>query len=685
MDVIVAASGEKSIQETLAILLGEGRIIVPATTLPELMNALVEQPVDVVILDEFLEGADCATTYDRLRSLLPDATCILLTLQADSQSAREMRAKGIYDIVSKPFDKDDLLASVTRALERSRLMARLAAAENAPPPTAGGETAPATPSNESWDVHRREILDSLRKILKAVTDLPEPESLYTRMLEAVVEIFSVNRATLLVHDADARQMRVSATIGLSSERLRHYRAAGWTSIIAWLRENEQMLDLDAQAAPFPSKKTIGIARELELLQSRVCVPLVAEGRLIGALAVGRKITGKRFSDAESEFLCLLSQQIAAIIESARHRRDVYVQKQKFEEILQGVSSGLFATDAEGRVLVFNKAAELILRLSASEVVGKSVQRIGSVFADIMLRSLREEKSLCRHEVVDPATKTPLGISTSLLTGPDGRSIGAVALFTDLTTIAERDAATTDKAWQRCALRLAHEIKNPLVPIRTFAQLFPESYNDEKFRDEFSAIAIKEIDRLDGVVERLLRFAQPLKPKSRPDDINSLLEEEIEKMADEAKSRDVELRKSFALENGGTPFDRELMREAIAQILRNALDAMPSGGTLSVSTSRAIYPDPKSPLSQDGIPPGNVAEILIADTGAGIPPEEMPDLFEPFHTSKLKGMGLGLPISRRIIKEHSGDIVVSSEPDKGTTVRIILPHGATENGQDPGGG
>ncbi len=84
---------------------------------------------------------------------------------------------------------------------------------------------------------------------------------------------------------------------------------------------------------------------------------------------------------------------------------------------------------------------------------------------------------------------------------------------------------------------------------------------------------------------------------------------------------------------------------------------------------------------NGVPPGKVAEIMISDTGVGIPPEEMPDLFKPFHTSKVKGMGLGLSISRRIIREHSGDITVSSEPDKGTIVRVILPHGEVSDAQN----
>jgi signal transduction histidine kinase len=226
------------------------------------------------------------------------------------------------------------------------------------------------------------------------------------------------------------------------------------------------------------------------------------------------------------------------------------------------------------------------------------------------------------------------------------------------------------------LCLAQEIKNPLVAIRTFTQLFPESYADENFRNEFSNIALREIDKLDGIVERLLRFSQPIEVRAEPDDIYSVIDEEINRVKELANDRHVVVEKAFELANGRILFDRFLLKEALVQIFDNALESMPSGGTLTVSTRTRQYPDPQTPGRSNGIPPGPVAEIRITDTGVGIAPEEMPNLFKPFHTSKVKGMGLGLPISRRIVREHSGDITVTSTPNGGTTVTVILPQRKT---------
>jgi signal transduction histidine kinase len=220
--------------------------------------------------------------------------------------------------------------------------------------------------------------------------------------------------------------------------------------------------------------------------------------------------------------------------------------------------------------------------------------------------------------------------------------------------------------------MAQEIKTPLVAIRTFTQLFPESYADEKFRNEFSAIALKEIDKLDSAVERLLRFSHPLEVKPQPGDINTLVAEIIDSVAEAAAKQGVKVKKDFGVSNGVLSFDRTLLSEALIQIINNAIEAMPQGGTLSVSTSLRNNTRP----SQNGMPPGASVEIIVSDTGPGITPEEMANLFKPFHTTKVKGMGLGLATSRRIVRGHNGEVMISSDPGKGTVVRVVLPQGTS---------
>ncbi|RJP14014.1 MAG: response regulator [Candidatus Abyssobacteria bacterium SURF_5] len=669
MDVVVIASNENSIQESLRMLLGERYMVLVARSLPQLINIVNDHPVDVVILDEFLGAENCAWAFDQLRSVSPEITCIVLALQTISEAASELRAKGAYDIVSKPFDREVLLTVISRAVERSRLMARLAAAKQ---PVRTTEPLPfdaVEPSSE-----RKEMLDSLRRFLRAVTDVLAPERLHALVLDAVVEMFSLNKAVLLLWNEEKQRMVMKAAVGLQVTGLEGYEAP-WKSLMQWLHRHDQILNLDDPAREAEPGEMLEVRKEMALLQGRLCVPLTAKGKMSGVLVLGRKITGKRLSDVEIEFLYLLSQQIAAIIENARHHRAVLVQKERYKDILQGVTSGLIATDAAGRLLLLNKAAEQILKVKAADVTGHDVQRIGSMFADIVNRTLREGKSFCRHEVTDPATKALLGISTSVLTDDAGKPVGAVALFTDLSTVKSHAGMDVDEAWQRCALCMAQEIKNPLVAIRTFTQLFPQNYADEKFRTEFAQIALKEIDKLDAVVEKLLKFSQPLQLRPEQGNINNLIEEALNQALQDADKPNVVINKNFETANGIGMFDRNLLGEAFVQVFRNALDSMPSGGTLNISAATRTGETSAAGAQGNGSSVPTVTEICISDSGSGIAPEDMGNLFKPFYSKKVKGMGLGLAISRKIIQGHKGDISVLSEPNRGTTVKVVLPHGA----------
>jgi len=670
MDVIVVATNEDSIQESLRMLLAEKYTVLAAQTLPQLLSIVTDQPVDVVILDEIFVSQNCVSVFDRLCSVSAEITCIVLAIHSVSETANQLRAKGVYDIIPKPFDHEALLSVVKRAVERSRLLAKLDAVKQPPRPNKLPQIGPSALEQQN---QRKEMLESLRKFLRAISDVLVPEKLHTLVLDAVVEMFTLNKATLLLWSEEQQQMLMKAAVGLNVAGLEGY-LAPWKSLTEWLRRNDQILNLDDPEAESEPEAMIEVKKELGLLQGRVCVPLTVKGRMIGILVLGKKATGKRLSDVEIEFLYLLSQQIAAIIENARHHRAAVVQKERYKEILQGVTSGLIATDASGRLLLLNKAAEQILNLKASDVSGHNVQRIGSVFADIINRTLREGKSFCRHEVTDPATKSLLGISTSLLTDDTGKPVGAVALFTDLSTVKLQAAGDFDEAWQRCALCMAQEIKNPLVAIRTFTQLLPQNYSDDKFRNEFAEIAIKEIDKLDGAVEKLLKFSQPLQMRPEQGDIVSLIEESLDQVLKETQKTDVQVVKHLEGVNGRTFFDRTLLNEAFVHVFRNALDAMPSGGTIDISMG--VLQPANSSISRrhNGGPSGDFTEIRIADSGVGIEPEEMQNLFKPFYSKKVKGMGLGLAISQKIIREHKGDITISSTPQEGTTVTVVLPQG-----------
>jgi len=209
--------------------------------------------------------------------------------------------------------------------------------------------------------------------------------------------------------------------------------------------------------------------------------------------------------------------------------------------------------------------------------------------------------------------------------------------------------------------LAHEIRNPLVAIKTFTQLLPERIDDEEFRNHFLNIASGEVDRISALVTELLEFARPSEPKFELEDINGILDGMILLVSTETKSKRIDISKDYAKELGPITIDREQMKQVFLNMLLNAIEATPENGKIHVKTRSYAKPEGEPYI-----------QIEFTDTGCGIRPEYLEDIFTPFFTTKEKGSGLGLSISNQIVQDHKGYIDVESQVNKGTSFFINLP-------------
>ncbi|MDI7261533.1 MAG: ATP-binding protein, partial [Thermodesulfobacteriota bacterium] len=209
--------------------------------------------------------------------------------------------------------------------------------------------------------------------------------------------------------------------------------------------------------------------------------------------------------------------------------------------------------------------------------------------------------------------------------------------------------------------LAHEIRNPLVAIKTLTQLLPERLEDEEFRNHFLNIASGEVDRISSLVNELLDFARPSSPKLELEDINNILDGMILLASTETKKKQIQITKKYASDLPHIRVDREQIKQVFLNILLNAIEATTGNGEITVKT-RSFNKPGGDPYLQ----------IEFADTGCGIPEEYLEDIFNPFFTTKMTGSGLGLSISNQIIEEHSGYISVESQVKKGTSFFINLP-------------
>jgi signal transduction histidine kinase len=209
--------------------------------------------------------------------------------------------------------------------------------------------------------------------------------------------------------------------------------------------------------------------------------------------------------------------------------------------------------------------------------------------------------------------------------------------------------------------LAHEIRNPLVAIKTLTQLLPDRLEDEEFRDQFLKIAAGEVDRISSLVNELLDFARPSDPKLEFEDINTILDGMILLVSTETKKRQIDILRSYTSDLPPVQIDREQIKQVFLNVLLNAIQATPENGKITVKTRSFIKPGGEPYI-----------QVECTDTGCGIPPEHIEEIFNPFFTTKSTGSGLGLSISHQIIQDHRGYIDVESQWGRGSSFFINLP-------------
>jgi signal transduction histidine kinase len=206
--------------------------------------------------------------------------------------------------------------------------------------------------------------------------------------------------------------------------------------------------------------------------------------------------------------------------------------------------------------------------------------------------------------------------------------------------------------------VAHEVRNPLGIISSTAELLRQRLNRYEPDNRLAQIIVEEANRLNTKVSEFLDFARPREPNLQPCELNKVLDRSIELLHPEIDRLHIAVNREYQTDGQTQAADPGLLHQAFLNILLNAIQAMPEGGTLEVSVASG--------------PNGQGTEIQVRDTGDGIESETLKKVFNPFYTTKEKGSGLGLPIVKSIIESHRGTIRIDSAPGEGTSVIIELP-------------
>jgi len=229
-----------------------------------------------------------------------------------------------------------------------------------------------------------------------------------------------------------------------------------------------------------------------------------------------------------------------------------------------------------------------------------------------------------------------------------------------------------KAVAMIASGLAHEIKNPITAIQTFTEYLPQKRNDNEFIDRYTLIVSQEAIRINDLIQELLNFSKPSEPKFESINPNTLIQNLITLLS--SKITKSKIQSQLNLSNSATNIqaDPAQLKQALLNIIINAIDSMPNGGTLTITTSLSLPIENQLSFPNTSVGNPEYFIIEISDTGCGIAPKDLSHIFEPFFTKKEKGTGLGLAITQGIIEKHGGRIKVHSELNKGTKFTIEFP-------------
>lgn len=427
----------------------------------------------------------------------------------------------------------------------------------------------------------------------------------------------------------------------------------------------------------PAARLAEACSVLERDNISIAIGLRAKEGLEGILLLGPKLSGRIYGAPEQHALQLLCNQLAIALNNSRLYTQVQDAKIYNDMLVDNLASGVIAADTTGTVTVFNREAQRITRHDTATVLGQPSSMLPGILAELLSSTLTQGHGQRDQDLVlmRPSNEeTPIRVSSSVFFSHTGEILGAFLVINDLTTIKqlELQVRRTDRlaSLGTLAAGMAHEIKNPLVSIKTFTQLLPERYEDDDFRQTFFSLVGGEVKRIDRIVNQLLRFSRPAKPNLAATRLHDVIDSALKLMTQQLRQKSISLALALDASNDEIRADGDQLSQAFINLFLNAIEAMEDGGTLTVRTGTA---------SQNGFAPAlnterpiSRIEVTIRDTGGGIPAEAISHIFDPFFTTKDQGTGLGLSVAHGIIHEHAGLIDVKSELAQGTTFTILFP-------------
>ncbi len=575
---------------------------------------------DVVIMDIKMPEMDGLELLRRVKRLDPTIEVVMITAYASLETVKHALTHGAFEYLIKPFSRQDLEDVVGRAFMRRQA-------------DLGTRSQVAT------------LVEEMRRISTKTRDLEE-----AARHEAAEQSLRVTQLSILreISRTIVGQLDVSDVTTAITGQLRA--ALGYDHVAITPEAPASLEAADRVTA---------------------CAIQDAQGTL-GWLVVDNRASGRAIDPREHELLEMLSEYLAIALRNSRLYGEIADTKRSLEKLIASAGDAIISVTADDAIDGWNPAAERVFGLAGVQALGRPITDLlpAGQYGDAK-RRLAGGAAMYAFETA-PATGQPrppaLAVTLSALHGRHGELEGLIAIVRDITTQreVENQLHQSEKltALGQLAGGIAHDFNNLLQAILGYAQLMKQNPRDAEFVDR--SLKVVEAAALDGseTVRRIQTFAR-LRPEELfvAVDLNQIVKDAVaitrprreEKIAHDRRPLELSLRLGTVEPISGRP---AALTELMTNLILNALDAMPDGGTLTLATR-----------------PGRrgVVTITVTDTGVGMPEAVRQRIFEPFFSTKGEaGSGLGLSMAYSIVRHHAGEIDVESEPGRGTTFTLRFP-------------
>lgn len=514
-------------------------------------------------------------------------------------------------------------------------------------------------------------LSALYEFSRRISSASTLEDALDSILAIVEELVACDESVIYAADHEHGLM-IPKAVRIGNERadageLAPLPMAGDT-VLGWaMRERKAIVSPDISLDERFSPSALGD----RAIKSLMAIPLLVQDEVVGVLGV-RSCQAGRYSEDDVRVLSIIASQGAAIY---RELDALAALTSYTDNILSSIAAGVITLDSDGTILTWNKSAEKIIGIKAERAVGQHymvlvnrlelpqsdkdmlLQTVENVFRD---GETFQGYKLCFQPLY--RDRIYVNLSMSQLVDSSGEQLGLVCIFEEVT-----DKIKMEDEFRRMgelaaigqlAASIAHELRNPLSSIKGAAQFLHEQYSDHSTIEEFLTIIVEEVNGLNRLTTEFLEFARPIEIEPKPICLNEVVEKTLRLMAVHISESRVEVVDELDPDLPIIEADGEQIEQILKNVILNAVEAMPDGGTLRIRTrASAAY--------------GGCVELSVSDTGTGIAPDKLDRIFLPFVTTKTKGTGLGLSVVQKIVENHGGHIEVQSALGEGTTFRVFF--------------